>query len=141
MSSDFKVGVSEESEQDVMRRYFDLIHSQERVEYLMLQQDVIERVVSLESASENADFLADENFTIIKKRLNTDEGIKYYEHYLGQASKKEKPHHLRELTMSQILLHLAAATLITTAIVFVARFVYRYFNQTAKQAKVEYDCQ
>ena len=106
----------------------------------MLQQDVIERIVSLESASDNADFLANDNFTIIKKRLNTDEGIKYYEHYLGEATKKEKPR-LSELTLSQILLHLAAAVLITTAIIYVARYVYRYFNQTEKQAKVDYDCQ
>ena len=40
----------EEAEADsgLMRQYFDMIHNQERVEYLMLQQNVIDRILSLE---------------------------------------------------------------------------------------------
>ena len=31
-----------------MRQYFDLIHNQERIEYLMLQQSVVDEVMAVE---------------------------------------------------------------------------------------------
>jgi len=49
----------DEDESDLMRQYFDLIHNQERVEYLMLQQNVLNRLVSLQ-ATESSSFLAAE---------------------------------------------------------------------------------
>ena len=50
----------DESEIDsqVMRQYFDLIHNQERIEYLMLQQSVIDEVIAVE---EQNVFLSDKS--------------------------------------------------------------------------------
>ena len=51
--------MNNEGEEDlaIMQQYFDLIHNQERVEYLMLQQSVVDQVLAAE-ATESV-FLAD----------------------------------------------------------------------------------
>ena len=51
-----------------MRHYFDMIHNQERVEYLMLQQNLIETIVMKEEQQQQ-NFLASEsssNVALIK---------------------------------------------------------------------------
>lgn len=59
-----------------MKQYFDLIHNQERVEYLILQQNLVANIVAKESA--DPAFLKESDAKQIKKRLNTNDGIDYY---------------------------------------------------------------
>ena len=75
----------DEDETDLMKQYFDLIHNQERVEYLMLQQNVLNRIVTLEQQQKNESFLSEGESipNSIKQKLNSAEGMDYYESYLG----------------------------------------------------------
>lgn len=115
--------MNNEGDQDlaIMQQYFDLIHNQERVEYLMLQQSVVDQVLAVE-ATESV-FLADRSEPQeIKMRLNTEEGLRYYEHYLGDAKNKEK----RNNSLTFWLIHILLAAICTTFIVFVARKVWQW---------------
>ena len=59
---------------DLMHQYFDLIHNQERVEYLLLQQNVVEYILNQENSQ--LLFLAESDEKVIKKRLNDVDGVK-----------------------------------------------------------------
>ena len=53
----------------------------------MLQQSVVDQVIAIEQ--ENV-FLSDKtDAAVIKRRLATEEGINYYEMYLGKAKNVE----------------------------------------------------
>ena len=53
----------------------------------MLQQSVVDEVIAMESEDV---FLADKtDASLIKRRLGTEEGINYYEKYLGKAKNVE----------------------------------------------------
>ena len=38
-----------ESDDELLRQYFDLIHNQERVEYLILQQQAVDQIIASEA--------------------------------------------------------------------------------------------
>ena len=71
-------GAAEEDSTQLMKEYFDMIHSQERVDYLMVLQNAVDKIVKKESL-EQGGFLADaSNVSLIKQKLGTEEGIQFY---------------------------------------------------------------
>ena len=117
-----------------MRQYFDLIHNQERVEYLMLQQNVFEYIAQQEKAQ--LLFLAESDEKIIKKRLNDEDGVRYYEKYLGKGAKNfEEPNHILIL-----ILHVAIALIITSCIVLFFQFFWEKFSINERQTQINFDC-
>jgi len=42
-------GAAEEDSTQLMKEYFDMIHSQERVDYLMVLQSAVDKIVQKES--------------------------------------------------------------------------------------------
>lgn len=113
----------EETDADLMRQYFDLIHNRERIDYLVLQQGVVDRIVAADSM-----FLAESDIQLIKKRLNTEEGARYYETYLGDAKKME----VEQSRVYVVALHVLTAAVITAGIVLVCRFFWSRLNLTKR---------
>ena len=125
-----------------MRQYFDLIHNQERVEYLMLQQNVIEKIITLEQISpESAQFLSDSDTVDIKHKLNTSDGINYYEQFIGNVNTNKKDQN-DKFSPYVIMLHLVSAIAITSVIVTVVKYLWnRYFTPTDHISKINFDCE
>ena len=60
----------EEEEFQLMKTYFDMIHNRERVQYLMLQQKLVDYIVTQDE--NHSSFLSvDDTPATIKKKLNT----------------------------------------------------------------------
>ena len=125
-----------------MRQYFDLIHNQERVEYLMLQQNVIDKIITLEQISpESAQFLSDSDTVDIKHKLNTSDGINYYEQFIGNVNTNKKDQN-EKFSPYVIMLHLVSAIAITSVIVTVVKYLWnRYFTPTDHISKINFDCE
>ena len=125
-----------------MRQYFDLIHNQERVEYLMLQQNVIDKIITLEQISpESAQFLSDSDTVDIKHKLNTSDGINYYEQFIGNVNTNKKDQN-DKFSPYVIMLHLVSAIAITSVIVTVVKYLWnRYFTPTDHISKINFDCE
>ena len=125
-----------------MRQYFDLIHNQERVEYLMLQQNVIDKIITLEQISpESAQFLSDSDTVDIKHKLNTSDGINYYEQFIGNVNTNKKDQN-DKFSPYVIMLHLVSAIAITSVIVTVVKYLWnRYFTPTDHSSKINFDCE
>ena len=126
-----------------MMRYFDMIHNQERVEYLMLQQDVIETIVEKEQ-SESPYFLGatpeKSDIALIKKRLQSEEGVRFYEQYLGVGAKGTEQGEAASFTYL-VILHVVSALLVTTVIVMACRCLYHRLTRSKPQDQINFDCQ
>ena len=71
-------GASEQDSTELMVEYLDIMKNQERVDYLMVLQSAVDKMVEKESL-ESPSFLADaRNVSLIKQRLTTEEGIREY---------------------------------------------------------------
>ena len=72
----------------------------------------------------------------IKKRLETAEGVRYYEQYLGKATNSAGDYNTQF-----VLTHVALALLITTAIVFIVRQIYKRLATSDSKARISRDCE
>ena len=77
--------------------------------------------------------MADKEASTIKKELNTEDGVKYYEQYLGKAAKNNS-----EViwTTYAIMLNLTVAVLITSVIVFVFKTLVNWIFRSEKQVQM-----
>ena len=57
----------------------------------------------------------------VKKKLGTEEGVKYYERYLG-GGKGDKAYAGDEWNLNRVVMHLTYAALITAFVVFGCKF-------------------
>ena len=87
-------------------------------------------------------FLAGENsqeVSLLKQKLNTEEGVTYYEQFLGEAKNRNSD---SQWTFQNVMLHLTSSALVTAAIVVICYFLaqkYLPFSQKSGE-KITFDC-
>lgn len=100
----------------------------------MLQQSLVETISGKEAADPG--FLTESDIKLIKKRLNTKEGVEFYDQYLGRSGKNQE----RSSKVLVFMLHLAVALLIVTALVLTCNYGVARLFRSKKQTQINFDC-
>lgn len=129
--SKLQVGATD-GDDELLRQYFDLIHNQERVEYLMLQQQAVEQIVAKEADV----FLTDSNPEQVKRILNSEEGVRYYEQYLGRVKHTDGAHHTET-----IFLYLGILSLVVSALAYASHHVWKRLRVEGPREGISVDCE
>ncbi len=135
-------GASEQDSTELMVEYLDIMKNQERVDYLMVLQGAVDKMVEKESLESPA-FLADaRNVSLIKQRLTTEEGIREYAQYLGEKQQETNAAMNGEnWTLYSIVTYVVLAAFISMAVVLICQSIWKRLMVADPQATIGQDCQ